>query len=134
MRSILIGLVWESRAKANSFKRYGCFGRCTFGSSIEVPDNIIHPSFNINSKLTAQVDAEGANTFAFNVKKKYAAYRWCWEPNKQASCCLPITKRNSQVLSFGFIILRTSSTRLKFIVFASYGITPNPFSSHRVHR
>jgi hypothetical protein len=41
-----------------------------FCASIEVPDNIIHPSFNIDSKLTAQVVAEGANTFAFAVKKK----------------------------------------------------------------
>jgi len=40
------------------------------GKTIEVPDNIIHPSFNIDSKLTAQVVAEGANTFAFAVKKK----------------------------------------------------------------
>ena len=40
------------------------------GKTIEVPDNIIHPSFNIDSKLTAQVVAEGANTFEFNVKKK----------------------------------------------------------------
>ena len=40
------------------------------GKTIEVPDNIIHPSFNIDSKLTAQVVAEGANTFKFEVKKK----------------------------------------------------------------
>jgi hypothetical protein len=40
------------------------------GKTIEVPDNIIHPSFNIDSKLTAQVVADGANTFAFAVKKK----------------------------------------------------------------
>ncbi len=40
------------------------------GKTIEVPDNIIHPSFNIDSKLTAQVVADGANTFEFNVKKK----------------------------------------------------------------
>ncbi|MEI7855842.1 MAG: hypothetical protein WCJ06_19210 [Planctomycetota bacterium] len=40
------------------------------GAPIEVPDNIIHPSFNIDSKLTAQVVAEGANTFKFEVKKK----------------------------------------------------------------
>ena len=71
MRSILNGLVWQSRTQVSSIKRYGKFGRCTFfGASIEVPDNIIHPSFNIDSKLTAQVVAEGANTFAFAVKKK----------------------------------------------------------------
>lgn len=40
------------------------------GVTVEVPDNIIHPSFNINSKLTAQVTAEGANFFNFAVKKK----------------------------------------------------------------
>jgi len=41
-----------------------------FCASIEVPDKIIHLSFKIDSKLTAQVVAEGANTFAFAVKKK----------------------------------------------------------------
>lgn len=40
------------------------------GAPIEVPDNIIHPSFNIDSKLTVQVVAEGANSFNFAVKKK----------------------------------------------------------------
>jgi hypothetical protein len=40
------------------------------GASIEVPNNIIHPSFNIESKLTAEVVAEGSNTFNFEVKKK----------------------------------------------------------------
>lgn len=40
------------------------------GAPIEVPDNIIHPAFNIDSKLTVQVVAEGANSFNFAVKKK----------------------------------------------------------------
>lgn len=40
------------------------------GKTIEVPDNIIHPSFNINSKLTAEVLPNGSNTFKFEVKKK----------------------------------------------------------------
>lgn len=40
------------------------------GKTIEVPDNIIHPSFNIDSKLTTQVVADGVNTFKFEVKKK----------------------------------------------------------------
>ena len=70
MRSILTGLVWQSRAQASSCKKYCQFGQCIFGAPIEVPDNIIHPSFNIDSKLTAQVVADGANTFAFAVKKK----------------------------------------------------------------
>jgi hypothetical protein len=35
-----------------------------------VPDKIIHLSFKIDSKLTAQEVTEGANTFAFAVKKK----------------------------------------------------------------
>lgn len=40
------------------------------GVTVEVPDNIIHPSFNIESKLTAEVLSSGSNSFNFEVKKK----------------------------------------------------------------
>lgn len=40
------------------------------GKTVEVPNNIIHPSFNLDSKLTAKVTAEGPNEFTFQVKKK----------------------------------------------------------------
>jgi hypothetical protein len=40
------------------------------GANVEVPDNIIHPSFNTQSTLTAQVTPEGPNRFTFDVKKK----------------------------------------------------------------
>jgi hypothetical protein len=40
------------------------------GKKVEVPDNIIHPSFNTESKLIAEVTADGPNRFTFNVKKK----------------------------------------------------------------
>jgi hypothetical protein len=40
------------------------------GKPVEVPDNIIDPSFNTESTLTAEVTAEGPNRFSFAVKKK----------------------------------------------------------------
>jgi len=40
------------------------------GAEVEVRDNIIDPSFNIESKLTAEVTLEGSNRFKFDVKKK----------------------------------------------------------------
>ncbi len=40
------------------------------GITVEVPDNIIHPSFNIASKLTAEVLLNGENSFKFEVKNK----------------------------------------------------------------
>jgi hypothetical protein len=40
------------------------------GANVEVAHNIIHPSFNTESTLTAQVTPEGPNRFTFAVKKK----------------------------------------------------------------
>jgi hypothetical protein len=40
------------------------------GARVEVPDNIIHPSFNTASKLTAEVTRDGPNRFTFGVTKK----------------------------------------------------------------
>ncbi len=40
------------------------------GANVEVPDNIIHPSFNIESTLTAEVTPEGPNQFTFAVRRK----------------------------------------------------------------
>jgi hypothetical protein len=40
------------------------------GAKVEVPDNIVHPSFNTESTLTAEVTPEGPNRFTFPVKKK----------------------------------------------------------------
>ncbi len=40
------------------------------GAKVQVPDNIIDPSFNMESTLTADVTPEGPNRFTFDVKKK----------------------------------------------------------------
>ena len=40
------------------------------GATVEVPENIIHPSFNTESKLTAEVSTKEPNSFNFDVKKK----------------------------------------------------------------
>lgn len=40
------------------------------GAKVEVPENIIHSSFNTESKLTAEVSPRGQNTFKFDVRKK----------------------------------------------------------------
>jgi hypothetical protein len=40
------------------------------GAKIQVPNNIVHPSFNTESRLTAEVTREGPNRFTFAVKKK----------------------------------------------------------------
>jgi hypothetical protein len=40
------------------------------GANVEVQENILHPSCNTASKLTAQVSSEGPNRFHFDVLKK----------------------------------------------------------------
>jgi hypothetical protein len=40
------------------------------GKNVEVPENFIHPSFNTESTLTAEVTLEGPNRFRFDVQKK----------------------------------------------------------------
>ena len=40
------------------------------GATVEVPENIIHPSFNTNSSLTANVLPRESNAFKFDVKRK----------------------------------------------------------------
>lgn len=39
------------------------------GKDVEVPENIIDRSFNLDSTLTAEVTSEGPNRFTFTVKK-----------------------------------------------------------------
>jgi hypothetical protein len=40
------------------------------GAPVEVPDNVVHPSYNTESTLTAEVTPEGPNRFTFEVKTK----------------------------------------------------------------
>ncbi|MEY4614889.1 MAG: hypothetical protein RL179_2862 [Planctomycetota bacterium] len=40
------------------------------GATVEVPENIIHSSFNTESKLSAEVSTREPNSFKFDVKKK----------------------------------------------------------------
>jgi hypothetical protein len=40
------------------------------GAKVQVPENVVHPSFNTDSSLTAEVTREGPNRFTFAVKKK----------------------------------------------------------------
>ena len=40
------------------------------GATVEVPEDIIHSSFNTESKLSAEVSTREPNSFKFDVKKK----------------------------------------------------------------
>ena len=40
------------------------------GANVEVTENFIHPSFNTESKLNAEVKLEAPNRFQFDVQKK----------------------------------------------------------------